>query len=180
MRLLTLTGPGGTGKTRLALRVAAHEVDRFDDGAFFIDLSATRDAEAVLASIARTIGLTETADRPLLAELERQLSSQRVLLVLDNFEQVMAAAPAVVELLSALPTAQAVGDQSGGAARERRACVRRAAALPSRGRPRATPAAELAGYEAVQLFVERARARQVRLSTERGELGRHCRHLPTR
>ena len=58
VRLLTLTGPGGTGKTRLALRVAADEIDRFDHGVFFIDLSAIRDTQAVLASIARTIGLT--------------------------------------------------------------------------------------------------------------------------
>src|SRR6185436_1028284 len=57
VRLLTLTGPGGTGKTRLALRVAANEIDRFDHGVFFIDLSAIRDTQAVLASIARTVGL---------------------------------------------------------------------------------------------------------------------------
>ena len=101
MRLLTLTGPGGTGKTRLSR--AADEIDRFDHGVFFIDLSAIRDTQAVLASIARTIGLTETADRPLLAELERQLHHQRVLLVLDNFEQVMTAAPTAVELLSGCP-----------------------------------------------------------------------------
>jgi class 3 adenylate cyclase len=103
VRLLTLTGPGGTGKTRLALRVAADEIDRFDHGVFFIDLSAIRDTQAVLAGIARTVGLTETADRSLLPELERQLHHQRVLLVLDNFEQVMSAAPMAVELLSGCP-----------------------------------------------------------------------------
>ena len=60
-----------------------------------------RDTQAVLASMARTIGLTETGDQSLLAELQRQLHHQRVLLILDNFEQVMAAAPTAVELLSA-------------------------------------------------------------------------------
>ena len=83
--------------------MAADAIDRFDHGVFFIDLSALRDTQAVLASIARTIGVTEIPDQPLLAELERQLEHERVLLVLDNFEQVMAAAPTAVELLSGCP-----------------------------------------------------------------------------
>ena len=158
VRLLTLTGPGGIGKTRLALGVAAHEVDRFDDGPFFIDLSATRDAEAVLASIARTIGLTETADRPLLAELERQLSSQRVLLVLDNFEQVMAAAPAVVELLSGCPLLKLlVTSREALRVSGEHVYAVPPLSLPEAGREPPS-VAELAGYEAVQLFVARARA----------------------
>ena len=82
--------------------MAADAIDRFDHGVFFIDLSALRDTQAVLASIART-GVTEIPDQPLLAELERQLEHERVLLVLDNFEQVMAAAPTAVELLSGCP-----------------------------------------------------------------------------
>jgi hypothetical protein len=59
MRLLTLTGPGGTGKTRLALRAAADQIDRFEDGVFFVDLSAVRTTEDVPATIARTVGLSE-------------------------------------------------------------------------------------------------------------------------
>ncbi|HWI00685.1 MAG TPA: AAA family ATPase, partial [Propionibacteriaceae bacterium] len=158
VRLLTLTGPGGTGKTRLALRVAADEIDRFDNGVFFIDLSATRDTQAVLASIARTIGLTETADQSLLNDLERQLHDHRALLVLDNFEQVMAAAPTVVELLSACPRLKLLVTSRealhvGG---EHLYAVP-PLSLPQVGRDRPT-AAELAKYEAVQLFVERAQA----------------------
>jgi class 3 adenylate cyclase len=91
VRLLTLTGAGGTGKTRLALRVAADQIDRFDDGVFFVDLSAVRETESVPAVIARAIGLTETSDQPLLENLKRQLRHHRELLVFDNFEQVTAA-----------------------------------------------------------------------------------------
>ena len=158
VRLLTLTGPGGTGKTRLALRVAADEIDRFDHGVFFIDLSAMRDTQAVLAGIARTIGLTETADRPLLAELERQLHHQRVLLVLDNFEQVMSAAPTAVELLSGCPGLKLlVTSREALHVRGEQLYAVPPLSLPQAGREPPT-VAELAGYEAVQLFVERAQA----------------------
>jgi predicted ATPase/class 3 adenylate cyclase len=158
VRLLTLTGPGGTGKTRLALRVAADEIDRFDHGVFFIDLSAIRDTQAVLASIARTVGLTETADRPLLAELERQLHHQRVLLVLDNFEQVMSAAPTAVELLSGCPGLKLlVTSREALHVRGEQLYAVPPLSLPQAGGEPPT-AAELAGYEAVQLFVERAQA----------------------
>ena len=158
VRLLTLTGPGGTGKTRLALRVAADEIDRFDHGVFFIDLSANRDAQAVLASIARTIGLTETPDGTLLAELERQLHHQRVLLVLDNFEQVMEAAPTAIELLSGCPALKLlVTSREPLHVRGEHVYAVPPLSLPHAGREAPT-AAELAGYEAVQLFVDRAQA----------------------
>jgi predicted ATPase len=97
--LLTLTGPGGTGKTRLALRAAADQVDRFEDGVFFVDLSAVRAAEDVPAGIARAIGLSETSGQGLLEELKERLRRQHILLLLDNFEQVTTAAPTAVELL---------------------------------------------------------------------------------
>ena len=158
VRLLTLTGPGGTGKTRLSLRVAADEIDRFDHGVFFIDLSAVSDTEGVLTSIARTIGLTETGDQSLLAELERQLHDQRVLLVLDNFEQVMSAAPTAVELLSGCPRLKLlVTSREALHVRGEQLYAVPPLSLPQPGRERPT-AAELAGYEAVQLFVERAQA----------------------
>jgi predicted ATPase len=98
-RLVTLTGPGGTGKTRLAIQAAADLVSRFSDGVYFVDLSPIREPEAVLSTIARTVGIRETSDRPLLDELRGQLQSRMMLLVLDNFEQVTAAAPKVGELL---------------------------------------------------------------------------------
>jgi predicted ATPase/class 3 adenylate cyclase len=158
VRLLTLTGPGGTGKTRLALQVAADEIDQFDHGVFFIDLSPMRDTQGVLASMARAIGLTETGDQSLLAELERQLHHQRVLLVLDNFEQVMAAAPTAVELLSGCPGLKLlVTSREALYVRGEHLYAVPPLSLPLAGRERLA-AAELAGYEAVQLFVERAQA----------------------
>jgi predicted ATPase/class 3 adenylate cyclase len=158
VRLLTLTGPGGTGKTRLALRVAAEEIDRFDDGVFFVDLSAVREAEAVPAVIARAIGLSETSELSPLEDLKRQLHHHRKLLVFDNFEQVAAAAPTAVELLQGCPGLKLL-------VTSREALHVRGEHLfsvPPLSLPSAAPghrsAAELAGCEAVQLFVERARA----------------------
>jgi predicted ATPase len=103
VRLVTLTGPGGTGKTRLALQAAEDLTNRFVDGVYFVDLAPIREPEAVLTTIARTIGIRETSDRPLLDELKRQLQSKAMLLLLDNFEQVTAAAPKVGELLQGCP-----------------------------------------------------------------------------
>ena len=99
VRLVTLTGPGGTGKTRLAVQAAAELVNRFGDGVYFVDLAPIRESESVLTTIARTIGIRETSDRPLLDELKGQLHSKTMLLLLDNFEQVTTAAPKVGELL---------------------------------------------------------------------------------
>jgi predicted ATPase/class 3 adenylate cyclase len=158
VRLFTLTGPGGTGKTRLALWVAADQIDRFDDGVFFVDLSAVRDIESVLAAIARAIGLSETSDQSLLEDLKSRLRYQRVLLVLDNFEQVTAAAPTAVELLQDCPGLKLL-------VTSREALHVRGEHLfpvPPLSLPRAGPghrsAAELARCEAVQLFVERTQA----------------------
>jgi predicted ATPase len=102
-RLVTLTGPGGTGKTRLAVQAAADLVNRFSDGVYFVDLAPIRDPEAVLTTIARTVGIRESSDRPLLDELVGQLQSKAMLLVLDNFEQVTAAAPRAGEVLQGCP-----------------------------------------------------------------------------
>jgi predicted ATPase/class 3 adenylate cyclase len=158
VRLLTLTGPGGTGKTRLALRVAADQIDRFDHGVFFIDLAPMRDKQGVLASMTRTLGLTEMGGQSLLAELERQLHHQRVLLILDNFEQVMAAASTVVELLSGCPGLKLlVTSREALHVRGEHVYVVPPLSLPLAGLERLA-AADLAGYEAVQLFVERAQA----------------------
>jgi hypothetical protein len=103
VRLITLTGPGGTGKTRLAIRSAADQIDRFTDGVYFVDLITATDTDAVLALTATAIGVADTVDRSPLDELRRQLRAQQVLLVLDNFEQVTVAAPTIVELLADCP-----------------------------------------------------------------------------
>jgi predicted ATPase/class 3 adenylate cyclase len=102
-RLVTLTGPGGTGKTRLALQVAASVADRFPDGTWFVPLSAVSDAELVSSAIAHAVGVAEDPARAPLDALVARLQAGTVLLVLDNVEQVLAAAPDIAALLRRAP-----------------------------------------------------------------------------
>jgi predicted ATPase/class 3 adenylate cyclase len=107
-RLLTMTGPGGTGKTRLAIRAASAVADDFPDGLFFVALDALRDAGLVPSQIAAALGITEAGGRPTEQLLADWLAAKTVLLVLDNFEQVVAAAPAVASLLRSAPGVKAI------------------------------------------------------------------------
>jgi class 3 adenylate cyclase len=102
-RLLTITGPGGTGKTRLALEVAAEALSRFPDGVYFVDLSPLRDPVYVTPTIAGVLGVREAASEPLRDTLARYLAQRRLLLVLDNCEHVLEAAFDIVALLAAAP-----------------------------------------------------------------------------
>jgi predicted ATPase/class 3 adenylate cyclase len=102
-RLLTLTGAGGTGKTRLAVRVAAETMTAYRDGAFFVDLSSVTDPALVPPAVARALGVREVAGRSILDVLTEHLRDMEVLLVLDNFEQVADAGPDVEEMLTAAP-----------------------------------------------------------------------------
>ncbi len=101
--LLTLTGPGGIGKTRLALQVAAALRDHFAGGVYFVSLAPIRDPDLVLSAVAQALGLHEMGGRPLLEIVQDVLSDRHLLLVLDNFEQVVAAAPQVGDLVAACP-----------------------------------------------------------------------------
>src|SRR5438309_4714010 len=92
VRLVTLTGAGGTGKTRLALRLAAEFVEQFRNGVFFISLAPVRDPALVLGTIAQTLGVKEGASETPIDPLRRHLEGKQTLLVVDNFEQVLAAA----------------------------------------------------------------------------------------
>ena len=103
VRLLTLTGPGGTGKTRLALQVAAETMRDFADGAFFVDLSPVTDPGLVPAVIARALDVAEVAGVPILETLKTHLQHKELLLVVDNFEQVTAAGGVVEDLVSTAP-----------------------------------------------------------------------------
>jgi predicted ATPase/transcriptional regulator with XRE-family HTH domain len=103
VRLLTLTGTAGVGKTRLALEVAAEVSAAFPNGVIFIPLSALTDPALILPTIAETLGLREANTLPILTQLVNALREQQVLLVLDNFEQVISAAPTLAALLEACP-----------------------------------------------------------------------------
>ena len=103
IRLLTLTGPGGIGKTRLALQVAADTADAFLDGVVFVSLASITDPDLVALAIAQALGVQETSDAPVAERLAAFLRTKQVLLVLDNFEQVVEAAPLVADLLAACP-----------------------------------------------------------------------------
>ena len=102
-RLLTLTGAGGTGKTRLALQVANEVLTEYGDGSFFVDLSAVADPALVPSAVARALGVPEVAGSPILETVKAHLRDKDLLLVLDNFEQVAEAGPVIEDLLSAAP-----------------------------------------------------------------------------
>ncbi len=103
VRLLTLTGPGGVGKTRLALQVAHAVADRYADGAVFVALAPLRDPTLVIAAIAQALRATEDGRRPLPDAVRLHLRDKHLLLLLDNCEHVVAATPVIADLLSACP-----------------------------------------------------------------------------
>ena len=100
-RLLTLTGPGGIGKTRLALRAAEEMSGFFNDGIYFVDLAPINEANLVVNTIAHVLGVAESLDTPLIALTQAALHDKQLLLVLDNFEHLIEAAPLVADLLAA-------------------------------------------------------------------------------
>lgn len=107
-RLLTLTGPGGAGKTRLAIQVATDLLDRFDDGVCFVDLSSLRDSAMVMPALAQALALREDPTAPLASRLRSALREQQKLLLLDNFEHVTESAPDIVALLADCPRVNAL------------------------------------------------------------------------
>ncbi|HEY2521813.1 MAG TPA: DUF4062 domain-containing protein [Streptosporangiaceae bacterium] len=160
VRLLTLAGPGGIGKTRLALEVAAAiTTERADlDGVWFVDLTPTRDPAQMLGAVASVLGIRREGASPLIDVMAERLTGQRILLVLDNFEQVMAAAPDLAALLSACPGLTVLAtSRSALRLRGEREISLDPLPTPAAGEP---PSVEtIARSAAVQLFV--ARGRQV-------------------
>ena len=153
-RLLTLTGTGGTGKTRLAIRIAQEVAGDFPDGVYFVPLAALRESELVLPAIATTYGLQEGED--LRGRLISAIGSKRQLCVLDNFEQLLPAAHEIGDLLSETPRLKVLITSRSllGIYGEREYDVP-PLALPD---PHRLPSlAELGRFEAVALFIERAR-----------------------
>src|SRR5947209_6941225 len=102
-RLLSLIGPAGVGKTRLALETRVRLATAFPDGVPLVDLAPVREPGRVLPTIAQALGLTDLGARPLSERLQEYLHEQASLLVLDNFEQVLTAASEIAELLAAIP-----------------------------------------------------------------------------
>jgi predicted ATPase len=154
-RLLTLIGPPGIGKTRLALQVASNAVEHFDDGIFFVDLSPVSDPDSVLPTIGRALGLKEAGERPIEELLLDFARDKRALLVLDNFEQVLDAAPLVVKLMESGPWLKAVvtSREALHVRGERHLSV---PALNVPDMNRLPPVESLLNYSAVELFAERA------------------------
>jgi predicted ATPase len=101
VRLVTLTGTGGIGKTRLAHRVARDVLDEFREGVFFVSLARISDPELVMPAIAQTVGIREEVGKPLVETLNEYMREKEMLLLLDNFEQVVDSAPAVATLVEA-------------------------------------------------------------------------------
>jgi predicted ATPase/class 3 adenylate cyclase len=155
-RLVTLTGPGGTGKTRLSIQVAAEVASRFPDGTWFVELDAVTDADLVVSQIASTLALSEGAESPL-ERLIGHLNERKVLLVLDNLEQVIDAAPDVSRMVRECPGVTVLstsriplhvyGEQEFPVP---------ALSVPPRGT--VLDSQHAADFEAVRLFVERASA----------------------
>ena len=157
VRLLTLTGPGGIGKTRLALQAAADQIDRFEDGVFFVDLSSVRQPATAFAAIVRCVGVSPRGDEPPLETLALELCDKHMLLLIDNLEQVVAAAEGIVDLLQRCSRVKVLVT-SREALRVRGEQLSPVPPLTLPDEPVAQASAEsVAGYESVRLFVERAR-----------------------
>ncbi len=155
--LLTLTGPGGTGKTRLGLQAAADMVDDFPDGSWFVELAPLTDASLVVSTIAQELGVKEAGGQPLLDTLKGYLRDKELLLLLDNFEQVAQAAPSINQLLVACPHLKVLTtSRSALNLRGEHEYAVLPLELPD---PKRLPSLErLSQYESVRLFIERAQA----------------------
>src|ERR671933_2707248 len=155
-RLLTLVGPPGIGKTRLSLALAADLRPAFD-GVSRGELAAISDPDLVTSEIAQVVGIKERASSPLTHQMIEALQARRLLLLLDNFEQVVDAATLVVELLSACPGLKVLVT-SRAALRVRGEQLYPVPPLVVPDLTRLPPVAELAANPAVALFLERAQA----------------------
>ena len=153
-RIVTVTGPGGVGKTRLTGAVALDALAEFSGGALFVDLTSLRDADQVVNEVARVFGTTSESGRPLLEVLVDRIGRRRVLLVLDNFEQVMPAAPVVAQLVERCPRLTVmVTSRLALSLRDEVAFP-----VPPLGLPSGTSRGEVEDSDAGTLFVARARA----------------------
>ena len=157
VRLVTLTGPGGTGKTRLGLQVVADLSDLFPDGIYFVDLAPVSDPTVVIPIIVQTLGLREEENLSPLDRLKGELRQKHMLLLLDNFEQVIDAAAQVADLLAACPRLKmVVTSRSVLRIRAEREFAVPPLSLPDTKQLPDLPT--LSPYEAVALFIQRTQA----------------------
>jgi predicted ATPase/DNA-binding CsgD family transcriptional regulator len=157
LRLLTLTGPGGVGKTRLALQVATDLLEVYPDGVCFVSLAHLSEPDLLLSRIAQALALKEKGNQSLLTLLQTSLKSKQFLLLLDNFEQVVTAAHALVELLEACPTLKIlVTSREVLHVRAEHQFLVNPLALPDL--KHLPESATLVQYPAVNLFLQRAQA----------------------
>jgi non-specific serine/threonine protein kinase len=156
VRLVTMTGVGGTGKTLLARWIARGLRASYKDGVFLVELAALTNAELVVSTIAQALGVTETGGKPIIERLKEHLCERELLLVLDNFEQVIEAAPRMAELLAAAPRVQILVTSRALL----HLSMEREVVIPPLDVPTDAASAldELQAFEAVRLFVERARS----------------------
>jgi len=156
VRLLTLTGPPGVGKTRLGVAVATAAREAYSGGVYVVPLAPLGAPELVIPTVARTLGLREEPGRPVVETLIVYLRERRLLLVLDNVEHMVAAAPQIADLLAACPTVDVLA--TGRAAL--RVDGEQELSVPPLASPAPTQSSveEVARYAAVELFVQRARA----------------------
>ena len=156
IRLLTFTGFGGAGKTRLGLQVAADLIDEFEDGVYFVDLSHINDPELVFSTIAQTLGVNEAEGRPLNEVLKESLRDKQMLLMLDNFEQIMEAVPQGIELMRDCHRLKLlVTSREAIHVRGERVFPVPPLSLPELGGKRQS-IKRLRQFESVRLFIERA------------------------
>ncbi len=159
-RAVTLLGPGGTGKSRLSLRVAEEVIHTLADGAFFVALAAIREPELVLPAIAGALEVKEDPGRPLLESLKEFLADRSLLLVMDNFEQVSQAAREIGQLQAASPGLKILTSSR----QPLRLSGERVYPVPPLGLPAVDAPLddlqEVGNFEAVRLFVERAQSAQ--------------------
>ena len=177
VRLLTVTGPGGVGKTRLATATATATRDAFPDGMAFVDLSPLTDAALVLPTIAGTLGVRASVREPLVTTLANFVSTRRLLLLLDNCEPVLGAAPELATLLGGCPGLTILAtSREPLRVRGEHEFLLLPLPLPAIDRLPATE--ELTHSPAVALFVERARAVQPHFALTADNALSRLRHLP--